>query len=117
MAVMLGNNYGNSLADTRLMRSIMYAGILCILTVISVMSCDKAEKVAFKLAKLCNSLQADFQDPILEEELRGLSTFIIELRPKFTMYGFFYINQQMIPVFISALTTYLIILIQFKIQK
>ncbi|XP_050504649.1 gustatory receptor 68a-like [Diabrotica virgifera virgifera] len=81
------------------------------------MSCDNAEKGAIRLAKLCSIMQADVKDPILIEELNELSKFIIELRPKFTVYGFFDVNQQTIPVFISALTTYLIILIQFKVQK
>lgn len=81
------------------------------------MSCDKAEKGAIRLAKLCNMLQADLKDPILVDELKNLSNFIKELRPRFTVYGFFTINQQTIPVFISAVTTYVIILIQFKIQK
>uniref|UniRef100_A0A6P7FAJ5 Gustatory receptor 68a-like isoform X3 n=2 Tax=Diabrotica virgifera virgifera TaxID=50390 RepID=A0A6P7FAJ5_DIAVI len=88
-----------------------------ILTIVTALSCDKAEKGAIRLAKLCSTLQSDIQDSILIEELNGLSEFIMELRPKFTVYGFFNVNQQTIPVFISALTTYLIILIQFKVQK
>nr|ALR72587.1 putative gustatory receptor GR10 [Colaphellus bowringi] len=78
------------------------------------MSCDRVEKSAQKLLATSHCLQASVQDDNIRTELFHLWEFIEELLPKFSASGFFRINQHIIPAFLSAMTSYIIIIIQFE---
>ncbi|KAG5899311.1 hypothetical protein JTB14_029264 [Gonioctena quinquepunctata] len=87
---------------------------LQVCTLVMIMSCDMVEKSALKLLNTCNYLRATAGNNVASEELSRLSDFIEELSPEFTAAGFFRINRRLIPAFLSSLTSYIIILIQFK---
>ncbi|KAG5886041.1 hypothetical protein JTB14_000020 [Gonioctena quinquepunctata] len=85
-----------------------------ILTLLITMSCDRVEKSATKLLETSYYLQSKAEDRFVQEELIQLSRFLKQLSPKFEASGFFRINQRLIPAFLSVLSTYIIIIIQFK---
>ncbi|XP_074030889.1 uncharacterized protein [Leptinotarsa decemlineata] len=80
-----------------------------------IMSYDKVEKSALKLLETCRYLQATAENDLIANELLGLSNCIQNLLPKFSAAGFFDVNQRLIPGFLSAVTAYVIILIQFRV--
>lgn len=78
--------------------------------------CDGIERQHNKLLSACNFIQSEIEDLRLRTEIRILSDFIRDLPPKFSAGGFFEINRNIISAFLSALVSYLIIIIQFKIS-
>uniref|UniRef100_A0A6P7F898 Gustatory receptor 68a-like n=1 Tax=Diabrotica virgifera virgifera TaxID=50390 RepID=A0A6P7F898_DIAVI len=81
-----------------------------------IISCENVEKAGEKLGTLCKILQSEVQEPRLKEQLIDMSTLIAALPLSFSISGFFKINKRLIPSLISGITSYLIILIQFKAQ-
>ncbi|KAG5899315.1 hypothetical protein JTB14_029268 [Gonioctena quinquepunctata] len=108
--VMINRIYVDVGCIARVTYSLMY--LMC--TLIMIMSCDMVENSAVKLLNTCNYLRATTGNNLESEELHHLSEFIEELSPKFTAAGFFRVNRKLIPAFLSSLTSYIIILIQFK---
>ncbi|XP_056634271.1 uncharacterized protein LOC130443559 isoform X3 [Diorhabda sublineata] len=82
-------------------------------SVIVILSCDRVEKKAEELIKTCIYIQASTGD----ENALALANLAKELRPKFSAAGFFDINQRILPSFFSNLSTYLIIILQFKLSS
>ncbi|XP_056634270.1 uncharacterized protein LOC130443559 isoform X2 [Diorhabda sublineata] len=87
--------------------------ILTMFSVIVILSCDRVEKKAEELIKTCIYIQASTGD----ENALALANLAKELRPKFSAAGFFDINQRILPSFFSNLSTYLIIILQFKLSS
>uniref|UniRef100_A0A6P7F1E2 Gustatory receptor n=1 Tax=Diabrotica virgifera virgifera TaxID=50390 RepID=A0A6P7F1E2_DIAVI len=75
-----------------------------------ILSCDKVEKTSKELINTCTYIYASKGS----EDALMLLNLAKELRPKFTAAGFFEINQRLLPTFLSNLSTYLIIILQFK---
>lgn len=71
------------------------------------------EKRADDLIRTCVYIQAETGD----ENARILANLAKDLRPKFSAAGFFEINQRILPTFFSNLSTYLIIILQFKFSS
>ncbi|XP_057665862.1 uncharacterized protein LOC130899724 isoform X2 [Diorhabda carinulata] len=86
---------------------------LVMFSVIVILSCDRVEKKAEELIKTCIYIQASTGD----ENALALANLVKELRPKFSAAGFFDINQRILPSFFSNLSTYLIIILQFKLSS
>ncbi|XP_057665863.1 uncharacterized protein LOC130899724 isoform X3 [Diorhabda carinulata] len=87
--------------------------LLVMFSVIVILSCDRVEKKAEELIKTCIYIQASTGD----ENALALANLVKELRPKFSAAGFFDINQRILPSFFSNLSTYLIIILQFKLSS
>ncbi|CAG9861756.1 unnamed protein product [Phyllotreta striolata] len=87
--------------------------VLNVSSLIMVLSCDKIEAKSNELLKHCYCLQPDVKDPILLKQLIDLTDYIKELKPKMWISGFFRVNKRLIPLMISTLASYLIIIIQF----
>ncbi|CAH1160195.1 unnamed protein product [Phaedon cochleariae] len=85
-----------------------------IFTVVAIMSCDKLEKSGLKVLETCHYLQTTVEDDFARKELANLADFIKALLPTISAAGFFKINQRLLPAFLSALTSYVIIIIQFE---
>lgn len=94
-----------------------YIFVFQIATASMIQECDKVEKCFSKILVTCNYLQTQIVDPKLRQELIILSNFIKDLFPKFTAAGFFQLNKGLFSSLLSALVSYLIILIQFKAGK
>ncbi|XP_050516305.1 uncharacterized protein LOC126891165 [Diabrotica virgifera virgifera] len=77
------------------------------------MSYDRVEKKAEQLIQTCIYIQATTGD----ENALVIANLAKELTPKFSAAGFFDINQQLLPTFFSNLSTYLIIILQFKMSS
>lgn len=73
-------------------------------------SFDVVEKSADNLITTCKYMQTINDDDIIIV----LKNFAQQLRPNFTAAGFFSINQRLIPDFLSTVSTYVIIIVQFK---
>ncbi|XP_050505929.1 uncharacterized protein LOC126884126 [Diabrotica virgifera virgifera] len=84
-----------------------------VLSIIVIMSCDQVEKKSTEFIQTCIYIQATTGD----EQAATLANLANQLRPKFSAAGFFDINQRLLPVFFSNLSTYLIIILQFKISS
>nr|APC94338.1 gustatory receptor 5 [Pyrrhalta aenescens] len=91
-----------------------YLGIFFAMTISLAIAGDKIEKTGLKIKKLCHVLQVDVDNPIIKAHLREFAVYFEELRPVLTVSGFFVINRNMIPLLISSLTSYAVILIQLK---
>nr|APC94250.1 gustatory receptor 5 [Pyrrhalta maculicollis] len=91
-----------------------YLGIFFAMTISLAIAGDKIEKTGLKIKKLCHVLQVDVDNPIIKNHLREFAVYFEELRPVLTVSGFFVINRNMIPLLISSLTSYAVILIQLK---
>ncbi|CAG9863810.1 unnamed protein product [Phyllotreta striolata] len=83
----------------------------------SIISCENVENAGAKLGVLCRILYTEVQDPRLKEQLNDLANLIAALPLSFSVSGFFKLNKQLIPSLISGITSYLIIMIQFKSQE
>ncbi|XP_072380900.1 uncharacterized protein [Diabrotica undecimpunctata] len=104
----------NSAGNTLLFDSMPFVLGLSISSIAMVLYCDRVEASSKDLIKQCYLLQPDVNDPLLMKELLNLTEFIKDLRPKMQVSGYFRINKRIVPVMISTLTTYLIIVIQFN---
>ncbi|KAJ8917988.1 hypothetical protein NQ315_011441 [Exocentrus adspersus] len=93
---------------------VIYSIVYIISTVAIVMSCDGVEQSGKRIAKTCFLYQEVLEKPSFKEELVLFSRFATELAPSFTAAGFFQINQPVLATLFSAVTTYLIIIIQFN---
>ncbi|XP_028128691.1 gustatory receptor 68a-like isoform X1 [Diabrotica virgifera virgifera] len=83
---------------------------LLVFSLAIILSCDKVEKTSKELINTCTYIYASKGS----EDALMLLNLAKELRPKFTAAGFFEINQRLLPTFLSNLSTYLIIILQFK---
>uniref|UniRef100_A0A6P7F4W2 Gustatory and odorant receptor 22-like n=1 Tax=Diabrotica virgifera virgifera TaxID=50390 RepID=A0A6P7F4W2_DIAVI len=81
-----------------------------------IISCENVERMGEKLGIYCKILHTEVRDPHLKEQLMDLSTLISGLPLSFSISGYFKINRGLIPSLISGITSYMIILIQFKVQ-
>uniref|UniRef100_A0A6P7GUS8 Uncharacterized protein LOC114342550 isoform X3 n=1 Tax=Diabrotica virgifera virgifera TaxID=50390 RepID=A0A6P7GUS8_DIAVI len=90
-----------------------YCVSFMVLSIIVIMSCDQVEKKSTEFIQTCIYIQATTGD----EQAATLANLANQLRPKFSAAGFFDINQRLLPVFFSNLSTYLIIILQFKISS
>uniref|UniRef100_A0A6P7GSY5 Gustatory receptor n=1 Tax=Diabrotica virgifera virgifera TaxID=50390 RepID=A0A6P7GSY5_DIAVI len=90
-----------------------YSISFMVLSIIVIMSCDQVEKKSTEFIQTCIYIQATTGD----EQAATLANLANQLRPKFSAAGFFDINQRLLPVFFSNLSTYLIIILQFKISS
>lgn len=84
-----------------------------VFAIVVILSCDRVEKRADDLIRTCVYIQAETGD----ENARILANLAKDLRPKFSAAGFFEINQRILPTFFSNLSTYLIIILQFKFSS
>ncbi|KAJ8926357.1 hypothetical protein NQ314_021286 [Rhamnusium bicolor] len=94
--------------------NIIYVSIYLAFTTSIVMSCDGIEKSGRNVTKTCYRLQRGMSRCVLRKELLALAQFTKTLNPKFTAAGFYTINQKVLAAIFSAVTTYLIIVIQFN---
>lgn len=78
------------------------------------MSCDGVEQSGKKIVKTCFMYHDVMEKPSVKDELVLFVKFVKELAPTFSAAGFFQINQSVISTLFSAVTTYLIIIIQFN---
>ncbi|CAG9863809.1 unnamed protein product [Phyllotreta striolata] len=78
--------------------------------------CERVENSGNKLARKCIILHTDVKEPRLKQDLKDLSVLIEALPLRFTIAGFYKINKQLIPSLLGGITSYLIILIQFRFQ-
>uniref|UniRef100_A0A6P7GIQ0 Gustatory receptor n=1 Tax=Diabrotica virgifera virgifera TaxID=50390 RepID=A0A6P7GIQ0_DIAVI len=103
--------------DDTLIFQILWCFLSCIscivFSIIVIMSCEKVEKKAAEFIQTCVYIHATTGD----EHAATLVNLAKELRPKFSAAGFFDINQRLLPIFFSNLSTYLIIILQFKISS
>uniref|UniRef100_A0A6P7F8A7 Gustatory receptor 98c isoform X2 n=1 Tax=Diabrotica virgifera virgifera TaxID=50390 RepID=A0A6P7F8A7_DIAVI len=83
----------------------------------SIISCEHVEQAGKKLERMCVILQTEIKDQRLKEQLREIAKFVHGLPLKFSLAGFFDINKRLIPSLLNGLTSYMIILIQFKVQE
>uniref|UniRef100_A0A6P7FLX6 Uncharacterized protein LOC114331775 isoform X2 n=1 Tax=Diabrotica virgifera virgifera TaxID=50390 RepID=A0A6P7FLX6_DIAVI len=75
---------------------------------------NRVEQAGEDLLRLCYSLQKDVENPLMLTQLKLLTEFFRGLRPKIQVIGYFDVNKRLIPVMISLITSYLIIIIQFQ---
>uniref|UniRef100_A0A6P7GLR8 Uncharacterized protein LOC114339696 n=1 Tax=Diabrotica virgifera virgifera TaxID=50390 RepID=A0A6P7GLR8_DIAVI len=87
--------------------------IIIVFSVVVILSCDRVEKKANDLIRTCIYIQATTGD----ENAMALAKLAQDLQPKFSAAGFFEINQRILPTFFSNLSTYLIIILQFKFSS
>ncbi|CAG9863808.1 unnamed protein product [Phyllotreta striolata] len=83
----------------------------------SIMCCDSVEKLGKDLGTWCKVLQTEIEDPRLKQELSDLTNLIESLPLNFSLFGLFQFNNQLIPTILSGITSYLIIIMQFKSQR
>ncbi|CAG9834164.1 unnamed protein product [Diabrotica balteata] len=74
------------------------------------MSCDEVEQQADELIRICTYIYIDTGD----KKAVMLADMAKELRPTFSAAGFFKVNRRILPTFFANISTYLIILLQFK---
>uniref|UniRef100_A0A6P7G726 Gustatory receptor 98a n=1 Tax=Diabrotica virgifera virgifera TaxID=50390 RepID=A0A6P7G726_DIAVI len=78
-----------------------------------VTACHKVESSADDFITTCYLLQDKLSNSQLRQEVFYLANYAEKLRPKFSAAGFFNVNKMILGSFFSALTSYLIICIQF----
>ncbi|CAG9856444.1 unnamed protein product [Phyllotreta striolata] len=107
----------NEMYYNSVMKGFIMSGLLCselaIVVVIMIFSCDKVENQGEDLIRTCVYIQAKMGD----ENAMTLIKLLKELKPKFSAAGFFDVNQKIIPTIFSNLSTYLIIILQFKFSS
>lgn len=82
----------------------------------SIISCENVVNAGVKLQTMCRILQTEVQEPRSKENLNDLANLVEALPMSFSISGFFNMNKQLIPSLISGITSYLIVMIQFKAQ-
>ncbi|XP_072399542.1 uncharacterized protein [Diabrotica undecimpunctata] len=100
--------------QAQLFHNITYLSVLLVISVSIAIAGDKIEKTGIKITKLCHILEVDIKNPIIRGHVRNLSGYLEKLRPALTLAGFIPINRNIIPLLLSSLTSYAIILIQLK---
>ncbi|CAG9841116.1 unnamed protein product [Diabrotica balteata] len=95
-------------------REMLLGATLAVISVSIAIAGDKIEKTGIKITKLCHILEVDIKNPIIRGHVRNLSGYLEKLRPALTLAGFIPINRNIIPLLLSSLTSYAIILIQLK---
>lgn len=79
------------------------------------MSCDVIEKSSTKTIKICyNYYDGSSKDDVIYDDLFAVAKFLEGIKPVFTAAGFYSINRGTIVKVFSALTTYMIIILQFN---
>uniref|UniRef100_A0A6P7GRN1 Gustatory receptor n=1 Tax=Diabrotica virgifera virgifera TaxID=50390 RepID=A0A6P7GRN1_DIAVI len=84
--------------------------VLSIFSTIIIFSCDRVGKRSEDFIGLCRYLEAAKGDVVAG----SLANTAKGLKPRFTAAGFFNINQGVLTTFLCNLSTYLIIILQFK---
>lgn len=80
------------------------------------MFCDGVERSGRNVVKTCFLHQELLEKPSCKDELMLFARIIKELAPTFSAAGFFPVNQGVLSTLFSAVTTYLIIIIQFNMS-
>ncbi|CAG9854765.1 unnamed protein product [Phyllotreta striolata] len=101
-------NYGIIAAN------LVYVLAYSISTILIVFSCDKVNKTARKIVILCYLKPGLLNKTPIRDDLVSFVQFAEKLLPNFSAAGFFYINQTILSTLFSAISTYLIIIIQFN---
>uniref|UniRef100_A0A6P7F1T4 Uncharacterized protein LOC114324273 n=1 Tax=Diabrotica virgifera virgifera TaxID=50390 RepID=A0A6P7F1T4_DIAVI len=82
--------------------------------VILVTACNNVEVNAHDFITTCYILQDDMPNSQIRLELFYLANYAEKIKPKFSAAGFFFVNKLILGSFFSAITSYLIICIQFR---
>lgn len=78
-----------------------------------IMACESVERSAKEIISTAYSIHEDTEDYQLKDQLLLLVKCMRQWRPAFSAGGFFNVNQKTLPALLSAIVTYLVIVIQF----
>uniref|UniRef100_A0A6P7G305 Uncharacterized protein LOC114335368 n=1 Tax=Diabrotica virgifera virgifera TaxID=50390 RepID=A0A6P7G305_DIAVI len=81
-----------------------------------IISCANVENAGKKLGSLCKVLQAKEEDPVNKNKITELAQLIETLPLTFSISGYFTLTRSLVPSLVTGITSYLIIMIQFKVQ-
>lgn len=77
------------------------------------MECDQIETQQYTLLEVCYHLQNEIHEKSAKDELNELINYMQYSPQKFTAAGFFHLNRGYFSTLISALVSYMIVVVQF----